>query len=337
MSFARQVLSHTPLLAELVATLTAPPRRRTPSDWLYQHVVLDWLYRPELRRQLPWPFRMLALWCAAQRPLGGYIAGARRMRRWAAALTRRLRLPQQVMLDLGHASIGLDLLDPRMLAVPRELLEDGVERRMLRSLVRPGDSFVDVGANHGSFCVMAAPLLGPSGRIVAIEPQPRLAALLRRTLAANLPADRWNVLEIACADRAGQALFYQPLQTSGRAGLVAGYSADGDHESFTVPIAPFDQAVDWALLPGRIVLKLDIEGGESAFLRGAQAMIRARRPAIILEINLASIAAAGSSLPAFRSQLSDLGYVRFASAARPDHLRDLAGLSPADAGNIVLS
>lgn len=336
MSQSRSIFSQLPLLPALAGRLAAPPKRRSSSDWLYQHVVLDWIYRSRNRRQLPLSYQLFSLWCQLQRPVGGYIRSGRAAFGQAIRANHFLRGPDSVLLNLDHCRIALDLTDPRMLAVPRELREDSHERRMLRILLSPGDSFIDIGANHGSFCVMAAPIVGPSGRIIAVEPQPRLASLLRRTLPANIAPHAFELLTCACSDHSGEATFYRPNSTSGRAGLIAGYSAADAHDSFTVPLAPFDDCVDWRSLPGKLVVKLDIEGGEPAFLRGAMQMIAAHQPTIILEINLASIAAAGGTLGSLQSQLHTLGYRHFAPCANPTDLRPLADLSAADAGNIII-
>lgn len=52
----------------------------------------------------------------------------------------------------------------------------------LEHRLAPGDTFVDVGANSGWFSVMGATLIGPTGRVVAIEPSPVLAERLRANL-----------------------------------------------------------------------------------------------------------------------------------------------------------
>ncbi len=51
--------------------------------------------------------------------------------------------------------------------------------------LRPGETVVDAGAGYGYFTLLAADLVGPTGRVLAFEPHPRLAGLLRRNLALN--------------------------------------------------------------------------------------------------------------------------------------------------------
>lgn len=65
--------------------------------------------------------------------------------------------------------------------------------------LRPGETMVDAGAGYGYFTLLAADLVGPEGRVLAIEPHPRLTTLLRRNLALNGLQDRVEVAERALA------------------------------------------------------------------------------------------------------------------------------------------
>jgi FkbM family methyltransferase len=56
---------------------------------------------------------------------------------------------------------------------------------VLRKYLKPGDVFVDLGANEGYFSVIASGLVGSGGRVIAIEPQSRLQAVIHRNLQLN--------------------------------------------------------------------------------------------------------------------------------------------------------
>ncbi len=86
-------------------------------------------------------------------------------------------------------------------------------------------------------------------------------------------------------------------------GAVAGPAA-----TVNVRLVPFDDLVDWKAFPGRVVIKLDVEGSELGFLRGAERMIRASHPVIVMELNPTTLAAAGHDATAWRTTLRDLGY-----------------------------
>jgi FkbM family methyltransferase len=59
------------------------------------------------------------------------------------------------------------------------------ETAYLQATLRPGQTFVDVGAHVGYFSVLASKLVGPTGTVIAVEPESRNLELLRRNLARN--------------------------------------------------------------------------------------------------------------------------------------------------------
>jgi hypothetical protein len=67
---------------------------------------------------------------------------------------------------------------------------------LLRRRLRPGDTFIDVGANIGCMTALAGRLVGPRGTVVAIKPCPAAIAALQETVARN---DLTNVRLVACA------------------------------------------------------------------------------------------------------------------------------------------
>ena len=86
---------------------------------------------------------------------------------------------------------------------------------MALARVAPGDVFFDLGAYVGPFTLLAARLVGPEGRVVAFEPDPRARAVLERNLAANGVA---NVTVVPCAvgDRHGKVRFVAGGDSVGR-------------------------------------------------------------------------------------------------------------------------
>jgi FkbM family methyltransferase len=165
-----------------------------------------------------------------------------------------------------------------MLFVPNEVACDDI-REMLHRHLRPGDTFIDVGANHGSFSLIAAKCLGDSGLIIAIEPQPLLASLVRKTLAANARC-QFEVHEIACGEEDSTAKFFVPSATSGEASLYASLAASTRHNAVDVRVRRFDRAINWRAVRGCVFLKIDIEGSELAFIRGAREALRQLRPVV---------------------------------------------------------
>jgi FkbM family methyltransferase len=72
--------------------------------------------------------------------------------------------------------------------------------------LRRGDAFVDAGAGIGYFTLLAADLIGPEGRVLALEPNPQSATLLRRNIALNGFSDRVTLEEAALVGGGGRLL-----------------------------------------------------------------------------------------------------------------------------------
>ncbi len=277
---------------------------KTPGSWLYSRPTSAWLGNDALVSQLPRLYRMFARYCSAQR---GDPVGAELLLRFIIWFRRAARAESVLCLDIGGLPVFVDLSDPRFLAVPQEITA-GLPR-ILKSFLRPGDTLVDAGANHGSFAITAARLVGPDGLVVAIEPQARLAELVRRSL--ELSAARFIVHNVACGDSSGTARLYVPRASSGSGGLHPAFSALGRHHTATVPLARLDDLLQPDRLPGRVFVKLDVEGSEVRCLAGARNFLASAKPAILMEINSTALEAAGSSMAALAAVLIELGYDRY--------------------------
>jgi FkbM family methyltransferase len=146
-------------------------------------------------------------------------------------------------------------------------------------VLRPGDTVIDVGANYGVITLRAAAAVGPTGCVHAIEPQPGVAALLRRSIAMN-HMDQVQVHEIALSDSDGQMSLQVPDDNLGAASLSRPLTGPG--ATFTVQVrtsGPF--LANLSLGPVRL-MKVDIEGHEPEFLRGAHDFLAAQPPDIIV-------------------------------------------------------
>ena len=290
----------------------------SPGSWLYRRPTLDWLSDPSLARRLPWLYRCFAKYCAAQSQ--DPVCAEALLRCIIALYSRFSKSDHVIPLQIGTFTLFLDLTDPRFLQVPNELT--GLTR-VLPTFLKAGDTFIDVGANHGTFSIVASPLVGKEGLVIAIEPQPRLAGLLKRSLAEG-PAE-FEVHQLACGDVSKKIEFYLPSATSGSAGRFVRYSAISDHRTIEVAMRPIDDVIDWRRLRGKTLIKVDVEGSELAFLLGARQLIHASAPVLLMEMNPVAMSAAGTSKTKLVQTLLDFGYDRFVTQQelqRPRPLTD---------------
>jgi FkbM family methyltransferase len=309
-------------------------------DWIYERQVIEWLCNSSVRKQLPLPYRIFGAYCAFQHSLGTErIVGGQHLLKSVISLAKLLRLKEHARLKIGPHAVFLDLHDPRMLQIPNEVSPDYPDTAILKRFLGDGDTFVDAGANHGSFSIVASKLVGTQGLVVSIEPQKRKADVIEKSLAANGRC-KYQVHRFACGDRTGTVEFFIPIGSSGGAGVFPEFSAVPPHRKVSVPMRRFDEALDWNAFPGRVFLKLDVEGSEMSFLRGAREMLRARKPPIMLEINPAAIKAAGESDQALLTYLEDLGYKHIFEVrpfSGPEPLSKLDAGARGDVRNVIVA
>jgi len=135
----------------------------------------------------------------------------------------------------------------------------------LRRRLRPGDWFVDVGANIGCMTALAARAVGPEGRVVAIECSPAVLVELRETLTRNRLANV-RLVESAASDRREElTLFAGP---SHNVGLTATVSHRGLQAQGKVMAAPLGDLVTADELARARLVKIDVEGAEDRVLAG---------------------------------------------------------------------
>ena len=150
--------------------------------------------------------------------------------------------------------------------------------------VRPGATVYDLGANKGQMALLFAALVGPSGRVVSLEPAPAEAASLRRNVALNGLATV-RVVEAAAAEAAGSLTFaYDPAHpTQGKLVGVEQTYALPEAGTLAVPTLPLDALLDEEPPPD--VLKVDVEGAAAAVLRGAVRVLEEVRPRLFIELH----------------------------------------------------
>jgi FkbM family methyltransferase len=166
----------------------------------------------------------------------------------------------------------------------RALLHPPAAHPAALAFLAPGATAIDIGANLGEWTVPFARAVGPTGRVLAVEPTPLNAAALAKTLAVN--ALRWaEVVRCALGDREGEADFAVPLVTSARndTGTAHVGAAAPDHEALRVAMRRLDRLVDERGFARIDLIKIDVEGHERRVLDGAATALARFRPALVVE------------------------------------------------------
>jgi FkbM family methyltransferase len=179
---------------------------------------------------------------------------------------------------------------------------------LLRQILKPGMTFIDAGANMGLYSIFAARRVGPRGKVLALEPSAREFEILQKNVKLN---SLTNVLTIrkAIFDRASQVeLSVAPLGKSGHNTLGAfGYDTPLDH-SERVQSERLDDLIHGEGLTRVDVIKMDIEGAETAALRGAEETLRQFKPVLLIELSDRSLQHQGTSSRELLGLLEKQGY-----------------------------
>ncbi len=184
------------------------------------------------------------------------------------------------------------------------------ELRGLSSIVRSGDSVIDVGAAHGMYTLPLAHLVGPTGRVDSFEPHPRQQRTLR-VLRRLIGASHVNVNNFAVGDESGERTMRLPLKFGfpiyGHAHITAGATPLGPevkNRQWTTSITTVDE---WQMehdISRVAFIKVDVEGFEPQVVLGATQTIARDRPSLLLEIEDRHLARYGLSANDFAQSIN---------------------------------
>ncbi len=280
-NFGRWLLASWPRLGRLYAALlapNAPPLRVQPG----------WRFACEYYEQRRWlACRRAALWEAAQD-----------------------RLSVQLTLNWHHGTKVAVLLgnDNSLCLYVCGSFEPN-EFAFLDRVLKPGMTFVDVGANDGYYTLFAAQRVGPSGRVLAIEPSSRERLNLEHNIARNRLGNV-KVLPVALGDACGMAELYLAQSSHAGHNTLGRFANDGVKAGGTerVKLRTLDSLAGDSPFDRIDVMKIDVEGAEANVIAGARDVLAATRPLIVLEISDKALRGQGSDAGRLIAILRELNY-----------------------------
>jgi FkbM family methyltransferase len=186
------------------------------------------------------------------------------------------------------------------------------ERRFVSAFLRPGDVFVDIGANIGLFSLIAANRVGDSGMVYAFEPARKTFHRLHENVKLN---NFCNVqcFQLALSDEFGEFPFYASEDGFDAWNSIA-HPIEG--KSFS---REFVQCMTWDhfarlhhLIGEVTMMKIDVEGWETRVLSGGyEVLCRGDAPLLQIEFTEEAAASAGSSCKDLYRTLEGFGYSMF--------------------------
>jgi FkbM family methyltransferase len=209
-------------------------------------------------------------------------------------------------------------------------------RSFIDVYLRPGDVFLDIGANVGLYTIAAARIVGPAGEVHAFEPCSRTFARLEENVRLNrLRSVFCHQLALSNENAEAElALAIDGYDAWNSLGKPYMGETGGSEKVRTVTL---DSFVSDHSLTGRITaIKIDVEGWEKHVLDGARQLFAAPdAPVLIIEFTEEAAQLAGSSCDALYRSLERLGYSMFTVGATPESVVAFARRDPFPQVNLL--
>lgn len=169
---------------------------------------------------------------------------------------------------------------------------------ILKRHLKPGDVFIDGGANIGELTLVAAKCVGPTGKVVSFEPVETIHEKLARHVSRNGFDGIVTLQQMGLSDRTGEDTIYAATSIyddgSAHTGLGTIYpTAERGAPIGTIDLTTLDVIAADMRLARLAGIKLDIEGAELGALKGAREVLARFKPWLIVEIGRETCRAAG--------------------------------------------
>ena len=179
----------------------------------------------------------------------------------------------------------------------------------MKRFLKPGDVFLDVGANIGYLSAMAAGLVGKSGQVHCFEPVPAYFYRLQRLAELNPEYSIFSNAR-AAGDETGTCKIYVTREP-GQNTMVPHFKSNEEITfSLEVPVVRLDSYIERHKLSSVKMIKIDAEGYEFPILKGLRRQFEQNsfRPAIICEIAPRAYSLMNTSAKELSKYMAQYGY-----------------------------
>ena len=133
------------------------------------------------------------------------------------------------------------------------------QTQWVSDILKPGDTFLDVGANVGHYTALASGLVGKNGHVIAFEPSPYAYGKLQAVLQANDIA-QVSLFQCAAGEEKGELNLYLPTENYLHSPSLV--QSDNSYIPVKVDVCRLDSHP--SLVPPKVIdlMKVDVEGFE---------------------------------------------------------------------------
>jgi len=209
----------------------------------------------------------------------------------------------------GHKSftvLGNEIaVFPRDPGISRELalykVHEPLATKLLMEILKPGMNAVDIGGNIGYYAMLEARLVGPQGKVIAIEPMPENSEQLCNNVKNN-GYQNIDIHKLAIGDRDGTALMYITGKSNWHS-LHPPVSAKGEMK---VPVSTLDSLLMPYNLASVDLVRMDLEGYEIVVIEGMKRTLEKYGPRLLVELH--PLLVGTQSIEKYLRTLENMGY-----------------------------
>ena len=209
---------------------------------------------------------------------------------------------------LGNLDLYIDPVSHFGLRIMRDHSYEPDVRNLIEEILRPGDTFIDLGGNEGYFSLVASKKVGSSGHVYCIEPQERLWKVILNNVASN-ECLNIQLLPFAIAEQKGEVeLVLTPSINTGSS-KVGKSKRTFFWTRQKAKTFPLDEVIEKYNIKNVKLIKIDIEGYELFALRSAtQSLKKGIIENLIIEVHPPQLQQLNQSTEMLVDFLSQLGY-----------------------------
>lgn len=230
-------------------------------------------------------------------------------------------IPDKILLSFGRV-LFLNKKDPVVSGAIALDVYENFETVLLQKEIQEGMTVIDIGANLGYYTVMLAHLVGPSGKVIAFEPDEQSGEILKKNIIAN-KFRNVSYVDKALSNRTGIVKLYVSTENRGDNRI---YDTKEGRESIEVKMISLDD-----YLPEDVtvdLIKMDVQGAEALILQGMEKTIkRTRSLTIFTEFWPKAITETGKSPEGFLQKLIDLGFSLYNINTKENKLEEIGEIN----------
>ncbi len=214
-----------------------------------------------------------------------FLINERRYIIWKYRAEKSMNKIQNRGLLLVQTTQGFNMfVDPKDRGVGMELyysrIHEPFATKLLPCMVRKGETVLECGANIGYYTIQLSQLVGNSGKVIAVEPNPEVSKILKLNLELNR-VENVEVYEFALGEKEETIDFYIKAASN----LSSMYPEEGEYiEKVPVRVVQIDNLIRTMGYPVHLI-RMDAEGHEDKILQGAEVTLKKYLPKMVIEFH----------------------------------------------------